>query len=163
MVVITVNNHGLWYFMVVITIVKWGYKPTYNVWGPHIVIDCLGRNLQPLRWTDSHMLSRVCSWAKDAARSKLRLGTASHWLSAWSWNLPSGFTKHSLVITLYLEMFTGFNGPFSSMPCVMTRWCHVWWPDGISCWNMFVIETHCRQESGSTWPWNQSICGTLGC
>ena len=24
-------------FMVVITIVRWGYKPTYNVWGPHIV------------------------------------------------------------------------------------------------------------------------------
>ena len=23
--------------MVVITIVRWGYKPTYNVWGPHIV------------------------------------------------------------------------------------------------------------------------------
>jgi len=25
--------------MVVITIVRWGYKPTYNVWGPHIVPD----------------------------------------------------------------------------------------------------------------------------
>ena len=25
--------------MVVITIVKWGYKPTYHVWGPHIVGD----------------------------------------------------------------------------------------------------------------------------
>jgi len=23
--------------MVVITIVRWGYKPTYNVWGPHLV------------------------------------------------------------------------------------------------------------------------------
>ena len=30
------KNLGLW-FMVVITIVRWGYKPTYNVWGPHIV------------------------------------------------------------------------------------------------------------------------------
>ena len=27
-------------FIVVITIVRWGYKPTYNVWGPHIV--CVG-------------------------------------------------------------------------------------------------------------------------
>jgi hypothetical protein len=24
--------------MVVITILRWGYKPTYNVWGPHIVV-----------------------------------------------------------------------------------------------------------------------------
>jgi hypothetical protein len=33
---ITTSSLG---FMVVITIVRWGYKPTYNVWGPHIVPD----------------------------------------------------------------------------------------------------------------------------
>ena len=24
--------------MVVITILRWGYNPTYNLWGPHIVM-----------------------------------------------------------------------------------------------------------------------------
>ena len=28
--------------MVVITIVRWGYKPTYNVWGSHIVGEFYG-------------------------------------------------------------------------------------------------------------------------
>ena len=33
--------------MVVITIVRWGYKPTYNVWGPHIVyIEYMYRAMQ---------------------------------------------------------------------------------------------------------------------
>ena len=28
--------------MVVIAIVRWGYKPTYNVWGPHVLELCAG-------------------------------------------------------------------------------------------------------------------------
>ena len=26
--------------MVVITIVRWGYKPTYDIWGPHLLYVC---------------------------------------------------------------------------------------------------------------------------
>ena len=33
--------------MVVITIVRWGYKPTYNVWGPHIVGHRSGDRFEP--------------------------------------------------------------------------------------------------------------------
>ena len=104
--------------MVVITIVKWGYKPTYNVWGPHT-----SQQLPILRLLNQYRTSRPLTHCRDLGPIvpswELELQLQS-W-PRFSLSLPSQLMS-TVAIFAIQPLFSTFLGPLPVRRGTQSQW-----------------------------------------